>query len=225
MTRPRKRGWTPPDAFGTRSATPRDMKTSHVSFGTLCMTLLVSGTATAQDRMRDDVRAGNFGDEGQLAISSDAGLSISNTQVSGVDDSTTSVVLRPAVDYFLVDHLSLGGSLGLAHTSTGGFSSTSWSIGPRIGYDFPLSERVSVWPKVGVSFASTSFDGDGGELPGVDVDDDETNTAVQLNLYVPFLFHPVQHFFIGFGPALDQDLSGDAKATTIAGRLTLGGWM
>jgi hypothetical protein len=175
--------------------------------------------------MRDDLGAGEFGNEAQLAISSDAGLSISNTSVDGVDDSTTSVILRPAVDYFLVDHLSIGGFLGLDHTSTGGSSVTSWSIGPRVGYDIPLSNRVSVWPKIGVSFASTSFDGDEVDLPGVDVDEDETNTAVQLNLFVPFLFHPVDHFFIGFGPALDQDLSGDAKATTIAGRLTLGGWM
>jgi hypothetical protein len=39
------------------------------------------------------------------------------------------------------------------------------------------------------------------------------------------MFHPVEHFFIGLGPAFDLDLSGDNKATTIAARLTLGGWL
>ena len=31
-------------------------------------------------------------------------------------------------------------------------------------------------------------------------------------------------FFAGFGPALDTDLSGHNKETTIAARLTIGGW-
>jgi hypothetical protein len=39
------------------------------------------------------------------------------------------------------------------------------------------------------------------------------------------MFHPAQHFFLGFGPAFDLDLSGDSKATTIAARLTIGGWV
>jgi hypothetical protein len=39
------------------------------------------------------------------------------------------------------------------------------------------------------------------------------------------MFHPVEHFFLGVGPAFDLDLTGDEKATTIAARLTLGGWM
>ncbi len=46
-----------------------------------------------------------------------------------------------------------------------------------------------------------------------------------LNVFAPVMFHPVQHFFLGFGPALDTDLTGDAKQTIIAGRLTIGGWM
>jgi hypothetical protein len=39
------------------------------------------------------------------------------------------------------------------------------------------------------------------------------------------MFHPVQHFFAGFGPFLDTDLSGDARATVFGGKLTLGGWL
>ncbi|HEU4583327.1 MAG TPA: outer membrane beta-barrel protein [Polyangiaceae bacterium] len=171
--------------------------------------------------------SGRFGGKRQITVSSDAGFSIGSTSISGVDGSTTSIVLRPAVDYFIADYISLGGFLGLDYTSTAGGSSTTFSIGPRVGYNFPLSERFSLWPKVGFAFASTSQDEDDTQLPtGQTIEsDDETNTSLQLNLFVPFMFHPVEHFFVGLGPALDQDLTGDNKATTIAARLTLGGWL
>jgi hypothetical protein len=171
--------------------------------------------------------SGIFGSKGQLAISSDAGISISNTSISDIDGSTTTLILRPAVDYFVIDYLSIGGFLGLQYDSTPGGSNTAISIGPRVGYNIPLSERLSLWPKVGFSFASTSQSQDDVELPtgGTVEGDDETSTSLQLNLFAPFMFHPVEHFFIGFGPAFDLDLTGDNKATTIAARLTLGGWL
>jgi hypothetical protein len=176
-----------------------------------------------RERVDSDVRAsspsGRFGLEGQKAVSSDAGLSISNTSVSGVDGSTTTLILRPAIDWFVADSLSLGGFVGVEYISAPSQTSSIISIGPRIGYNLPVSERVSFWPKLGFSLASTDIETDG--VPG----DDESNTGLQLNLFAPVMFHPVQHFFLGFGPALDQDLSGDAKATTIAARLTIGGWL
>jgi hypothetical protein len=170
--------------------------------------------------------SGRFGLKGQLAVSSDAGLSISHSSVSGADGSTTELVLRPAVDYFVIENLSIGGFLGLDYIKTSGGSTTAFSIGPRVGYNLPFSERWSVWPKVGFSFASTSVKTDSTTTAGVVTPSTSTsNSAVALNLFVPLMFHPVEHFFLGFGPALDTDLSGDAKATVIAGRLTIGGWL
>ena len=167
--------------------------------------------------------SGRFGGKSQLAVSSDAGFSIGNTSVSGVDGSTTAIVLRPAVDYFIADYISIGGFLGLDYASTPGGSSTTFSIGPRVGYNVPLSERFSVWPKLGFAFASTSQEQD--DDAGTADSDDESNTSLQLNIFAPFMFHPVEHFFVGVGPAFDLDLTGDNKATTIAVRLTLGGWL
>jgi hypothetical protein len=173
-----------------------------------------------------DSPSGVFGLEGQLAISSDAGLSISNTSVSGQDGSATALVLRPAIDYFVIDNLSLGGFLGVDYTSSPGGSSTVFAIGPRVGYNVPLSRSFSIWPKLGFSFASTSQQQDDITMGDVTIEgDDETSTSIAFNGFVPVMFHPVEHFFLGFGPALDTDLSGDNKATTLAGRLTLGGWM
>jgi outer membrane protein with beta-barrel domain len=191
---------------------------------------LITVSAAAQERQREsplpnvvaDSPSGRFGLKGQIAVSSDTGLSISNTSVSGIDGSSTTLLLRPAVDYFIVDNVSIGGFLGIEYTSAPGGSSTAISVGPRVGYDIPLSDRFSLWPKLGFSFASTSQKTDDvAGIPG----EDESSTSVQLNLFAPFMFHPVEHFFIGFGPAFDVDLSGDSKATTIAARLTLGGWL
>lgn len=170
--------------------------------------------------VRADSPSGRFGEEGQIAVSSDAGLSISNTSIDGIDGSTTNMILRPAVDWFLMDSLSLGGFVGVEYNSAPGGSSTVISLGPRVGYNLPLAERLSVWPKLGFSLASTSFEDD--TIAG---DEEETNTSLQLNLFAPLMFHPAPHFFLGLGPALDQDLSGDSKATTVAVRLTIGGWV
>ncbi len=178
------------------------------------------------DRGLPDVPAnspsGIFGAKGQKAVSSDAGLSVSNTSVSGVDGSTTKLLLRPAIDWFFAENVSFGGFVGVDYTSQSGSSTSVISIGPRVGYNLPVSNRLSVWPKIGFSLANTTVNTDGvGGLP----DQEESNTAGQLNLFVPVMFHPVQHFFLGLGPALDLDLSGENKATTVAVRLTLGGWI
>ncbi len=164
-----------------------------------------------------DAPADRFGEKRQLAISSDAALTISNTSVSGATGSTTTIQLQPAVDYFVIRNLSVGGSILLQHQSSGGSSSTSFGIGPRVGYNFPLSDLISIWPKAGLSIAHTSVSPPD-PLPSA------SNTAVALNLFVPFMLHPVPHFFAGFGPFLDTDLSGTNKATTIGGKLTIGGW-
>jgi len=169
--------------------------------------------------------AGRFGDKAQLTISSDAGLSIATTSVSDVDGSTTTITLRPAIDYFVANNLSLGGFLGLDYVKAAGSHATTFAIGPRVGYNLTFSDRFSLWPKLGFSYSSTDVSTDVPTGPNTTTSTGASGSHIALNVYVPVLFHPVQHFFIGFGPALDTDLSGDARVTTIAGRLTIGGWL
>src|SRR6478736_6383672 len=162
-------------------------------------------------------------DTAQLTISSDAGLSISNTSTSGIEDSVLQLTLRPAVDYFVVNNVSVGGFLGLDYSTASGAHATTFAIGPRAGYNIAFSERFSFWPKLVFSFSSVSVSGDAsGPVPSSYTVD---GSHLALNLFAPLMFHPVQHFFLGFGPALDTDLTGDAKQTAIAGRLTIGGWL
>jgi hypothetical protein len=178
-----------------------------------------------------DSPAGRFGLKHELTLASDAGFSVANTSVSGHSGSTTTFTMSPAVDFFIIDDLSLGGTFEVDYSHLpDGSHSTTFSIGPRAGYNFSLSEKFSIWPKVGLAYATTSFspgdstiNGGGGTVTTISTT--TSNSGLRLNLYVPFMFHPVAHFFLGLGPALDVDLTGDAKATTIAGRLTIGGWL
>lgn len=161
--------------------------------------------------------SGAFGGKGQLAILAEAGVVFSHTAISGLDASSTTLVLRPALDYFVIDHLSVGVFTNVAYEKAKGASTTSYGVGPRVGYSIPFTDRFSVWPKAGLSFNSTKLKT---ETPAFS----DTNSAIALNLFVPVMFH-TNHYFVGFGPALDRDLSGDAKATTFALRLNVGGWL
>jgi hypothetical protein len=161
--------------------------------------------------------SGVFGGKGQLAILAEAGVVFSHTSISDGGGSSTTFVLRPALDYFIIDHVSLGFFTGVDYAKAAGASKTTYGIGPRIGYDIPFTPRFSVWPKVGFSFNSTTLKTDTPPLS-------DSTSGIALNLFAPVMFH-TNHYFVGFGPALDVDLSGDLKATTFAVRLNVGGWL
>jgi hypothetical protein len=165
-----------------------------------------------------------FGAAGQIAISSDAALTIQRRTISGVDGGTTSIQLAPAADYFVINNLSVGGFIGFDYATSGDNDSSRFSIGPRVGYNIPFSDLVSIWPKAGFSFAHTSATVST-TTGSTTTSTTNSNDAFALNLFVPVMFHPVRHFFVGFGPFLDADLSGDSRATVFGGKLTIGGWM
>jgi hypothetical protein len=174
--------------------------------------------------------AERFGHGGQIAVSSDNSLTISSTTIGGVSGSTTSIQLEPAIDYFLIDNLSIGGFLEFMYVSTEGGHASTFGMGPRVGYNFTLSDLISVWPKVGLSIANTSTTGTvvvGSGTPNGTVTTSSTSSATNLtlDLYVPLMFHPAPHFFAGVGPFLDADLTNNAPATTWGAKVTLGGWV
>lgn len=187
----------------------------------------VNGQSLTQ-RTTDNSPVDRFGEKGQLAISSDAALTIQNSSIADSDGSVTTITLSPAVDYFVIKNLSIGGNVLFAYESAGDTSGTRFGVGPRVGYNLPLSDLVSIWPKAGLSISHTSQSTDAPEpVPGQPVvaDTDVSNTALQLNLFVPVMFHPAEHFFAGFGPFLDTDLNGDNRVTTFGGKLTIGGYI
>jgi hypothetical protein len=160
-----------------------------------------------------------FGDKGQMAFSSDAALSLEYRT-----GDVTTITLAPAVDYFVIDRLSIGGFIAWSYVTAANVDSSRFAIGPRVGYNIMLSDLVSIWPKVGFSFATSSVSVED-EAEDVEIETSQGNDGIALNLYVPIMFHPAQHFFAGFGPYLDTDLSGDDKVTAVGMKLTLGGWV
>lgn len=171
--------------------------------------------------------AEQFGDRGQIAISSEMGLTIENTTISGGSGSTTNLQLQPAVDYFVAHDFSVGAFVLFDYTSASAGHSDTFGLGARVGYNFTISDLLSVWPKAGLSFASnssTTSESLAGAPPGTSTSTTVSGSNLALNLFVPLMFHPAPHFFVGFGPFLDTDLSGDARATTWGGKMTIGGW-
>ena len=205
----------------------------HIRFllGLSALALMTSfgGMAKAEEGPGAQVTPGSpvsiFGNKGQIAISSEAGATLTHTTLSGADGSTTSFVLRPGVDYFMIKSLSLGVFLGVEHQSARGGSSTAFGVGPRVGYDVAFSNHLSLWPKLGFSYNTITQKVDAEDIGGIQTPAvSDTNKAIAFNLFVPLLYH-TNHYFAGVGPALDTDLSGDPKATTFAVRVTLGGWI
>ncbi len=214
------------DAKPTGDAKPTSDATAKVEAeGTVTIAGADGKPLSATDKTSTNSPSQRFGVKGQYAFSSDAALTIQSSSTSDVPGSTTTISLHPAMDYFLAQNFSLGGFLGLDYTKAGEDHSTRLSIGPRVGYDFALSDLVSIWPKIGFAVASTSTTFVTQVSPTTSVSSTASATNVSINLFVPVMFHPVPHFFAGFGPFLDTDVSGDKKTTLYGGKLTLGGWI
>jgi Autotransporter beta-domain len=200
------------------------------ALGAFAVILLGAVSAEAQQApsVTENTRARGpaevFGGAGQIAISSDAALTIQRRTISDVEGGTTSIQLAPAADYFVINNLSVGGFVGFDYVTSGDNDSSRFSLGPRVGYNLPFSDLISIWPKAGFSYAHTSAT-TSTTTGGTTTSTTNSADAFALNLFVPVMFHPVQHFFAGFGPFLDADLSGDQRATVFGGKLSIGGWM
>ncbi|HXU80560.1 MAG TPA: hypothetical protein VN914_04145, partial [Polyangia bacterium] len=78
-------------------------------------------------------------------------------------------------------------------------SNTGFGLAPRLGFNIPLAPMFSFWPKAGFGFLHVGTSTPAGSASA---------NYLSLFLYAPFLFHPVPHFFIGFGPSLSGNVAG-----------------
>jgi hypothetical protein len=173
-----------------------------------------------------------FGTAGQITISSDLQLSAMRFSFEGSPGQETHIQLRPALDFFPVTNLSLGGQVIIGYRSledsTAGIDNSTTELGllARAGYNFTISPTVSIWPRVSLGYlhvADTPYTGS----PEI------TTKTVPLQVDVPVVFHPAQHFFIGGGPVVtsilysQRDDTFGAPATQSSGiglQSTLGGY-
>jgi hypothetical protein len=112
------------------------------------------------------------------------------------------VVMRPAADYFVIDHFSIGGAVLLYRSwSSEGSYSDGVGLVPRIGYEVPLAESFSLWPRAGIDYEvgwahtadDTKWTGSGRRIDGF--------------VEVPLLAHVTRNFFIGIGPRFSTELN------------------
>jgi hypothetical protein len=191
-----------------------------------------------------------FGGAGQLAITDDqpiGGLSVtafgavpeppSSTSTASFEfgslsdngGSGTAFALSPAVDYFVINSLSIGvdgliGVLNPAHGNSGsGTTITIFGIAPRVGYNLPITDSISWWPKVYFEYVTASSSNNGG-----------SGNVSAIGLFAPFMFEPARHFLIGIGPNVSTQLGNNStsggmttplpKVTMFGIQATIGGW-
>jgi len=192
--------------------------------------LLLSSSAWAQD----------FSAKGQLAISAERLFGFyhdsATTTVGGVQSTVKSDSFtllsspvglggsptwtygapRVAGDYFIIDHLSLGGALGYSHISvsnpfganaTVSTSGDSFLFAPRVGYAFAFNNIVGIWPRGGFTYRTLSAG-------------NQSAHDFALTLEAPFFFTVIPHVAFWAGPTLDIGLGGGASNTNGAGQTT-----
>jgi len=119
---------------------------------------------------------------------------------------------RFGFDFFVVDHLSLGGAV--VWTSQNEGDTSHFLLSPRVGYAIDFSRSFGFWPRGGLTFRNEHFD---------HRDDDE----VALTFEAMFYGEPAEHFAFIFGPVFDIGLAGDGEEARNFGIITFGvlGWI
>jgi hypothetical protein len=196
---------------------------------------------------------GKFGGAGQLVISDDQPIGGATTYITpalgaggaypvllpgaqslfsfeygSVSDnkgSGTAFGINPAADYFVIPNLSVGGQILLDFFNLAvpdgqqQPSVTIFGFAPRVGYNIPITDMISFWPKLEIEYAEFSVSNGGGY-----------GSSFALGIFAPFIFSPVQHFFLGIGPNLGAQLSNSVdnasapKAVNFGIAATFGGW-
>jgi len=209
----------------------------HLRSATLLLALATAGAARAQapegappavpaatTNAPADVAAA-FGLVGQIAITGDAQLSFAHNSASGGGRSTNTLTLLPSASYFVVPNVSVGAGLLIQHGSTSvdagiaSFSVDVTAIGLIVsgGYNLHLTPVLSMWAQVRLGYAHLSTSVGNTSSSG---------HTVPFEISVPFLYHPVEHFFLGLGPSFTTELSSSSssKATSIGLSSVVGGY-
>jgi hypothetical protein len=180
-----------------------------------------------------------FGDAGQFALVGGLGLSIGSASFTNSEASTFAVNFSPSLEYFIVRNISVGLELELSYVSSKGYVSnalqeskdTLYGGGVHLGANYAFSSAFSVYPLLSAGFHRII---ERYELPNPTGSSNErTRTGPWVEIFLPFLYHPVEHFFVGLGPSLYHDLShaeggwgGDegVPRTILAARFVVGGY-
>lgn len=116
--------------------------------------------------------------------------------LSPLQDSRLSVPARVGYHRFLSDGLSLG---LLASYLENGVSTTTWMVGPRVGYSFPMGNDLSFWLRGGINYTSMDIGFGLGTM-------ESWNLLGAGDLL--FVYTPVEHVGLIFGAVAEFGLAG-----------------
>jgi hypothetical protein len=144
---------------------------------------------------------------------------------------TTSFWFAPSADFFIIDHLSLGGVIELTTQSqsvtrpTNGNATqtidhpttTGFAFIPRVGYLVALSDRFGIWPRGGIGYASRQSLTQDTDPAAVER---FTTYGFLIDIDVGFLYRPVEPVFFHLGPELTTTLGASHSLTRNGTTLT-----
>jgi hypothetical protein len=180
---------------------------------------------------------------GQFVFANDLNVSVEWTSHVGVDSTSLTTLLGGSVEYFVVDHLAIGVSVGISSASVKGIdgtsgapvstSTTALTFAPLVAADLPIGRFFSLFPRLSLSIGHERYD----EISGSS-ENSTTDDVVAVGLYVALLVHPAPHVFVGFGPSGNHELSHAVsypndplvpavqnRETTWGAGLVVGGWL
>lgn len=230
-------------------------------FGTSALAALATIAAMTWTTPSEAQEAGGLGAKGQLLVSADrlfplfsySRVSVTRTEAgreltSSVSGSslvmlvgtepelgTVHTIPRVAVDYTIIDRLTLGGSVALAF-GLGGTTKTDVvngntittresdaptrnliGISPRVGYIFPMGDVLAFWLRGGFSFYSarekrTVFQGNN-NIARTETDKD---TVLSLDFDPQLMIVPIPHFFFHVGPIINLPVPAGSRTTEVS---------
>lgn len=137
--------------------------------------------------------------------------------------SSLSLWIAPSADYFVIDHLSLGGLVEVTRTSasvefpinpnttqTVDLPTTlSFTILPRVGYMLSPSNRFAIWPRVGAGYF-TKQEVDSSNNPAASTR--AAFSGVIVDLDVGLLYRPTEELFLRAAPEIAFSVAGSRSA-------------
>jgi hypothetical protein len=114
---------------------------------------------------------------------------------------------RLSFDYFVIDSLSIGGSISYAsldqdEPGNEDDDSSAFILAPRVGYVWMFSDVIGFWLRGGITYHSYDDEGVLGDF-------EETGLAFTADPV--FVITPVTHFGFVVGPLLDITITGERE--------------
>jgi hypothetical protein len=179
----------------------------------------------------------DVGDKGAVTISADRLFGFNQLRVTQSTNNTSSTrtqnvfsLLIPgitsffasprlAVDFAVVDHVTVGGAIGFVvvggsgtttvagfTTDSGGGSGTGFVLAPRAGFILPVGSATRVWLRGGFTYFHSSSKADGS-------DNESSLNGFALNLEPTLVFGLASHVGLTVGGVIDLPLSGETTTT------------